>query len=290
MSHQLDVVIKFLSTTVGREKVCKLVQYLAMYVLNSNTSNKDGFEKLHHNMWITRKLLRFGLLWHYIKQIKEYTEPKDYTNEQGAGKLKKVSGKISHGDSEEEGKEAPSAFAALDFDVPSLKALSIISNALFCISDIPLLFQEMKLINWSVSKLRNIHTIKHILWIMSCLFTLGKQYILLRGVNVKIQRFKELAFMDKKTQESRKFNGKITNHFTFDFWCFQYLDQLIFVIIEKSEMSSINKDLSKLIFGMVRTMLDLFLPLHYLGIREMDHKNVGIIGSISAAMSLFESD
>jgi hypothetical protein len=67
----------------------------------------------------------------------------------------------------------------------------------------------MKIIDWPVSNLKNIYTIKHICWILSCFFTLGKQYVQLRGTNVKIARLKRLAFAEKKFQDAEQFDGKI---------------------------------------------------------------------------------
>eukprot|EP00343_Euplotes_focardii_P002624 CAMPEP_0205806134 /NCGR_PEP_ID=MMETSP0205-20121125/9566_1 /ASSEMBLY_ACC=CAM_ASM_000278 /TAXON_ID=36767 /ORGANISM="Euplotes focardii, Strain TN1" /LENGTH=60 /DNA_ID=CAMNT_0053078465 /DNA_START=529 /DNA_END=707 /DNA_ORIENTATION=- len=43
---------------------------------------------------------------------------------------------------------------------------------------------------------------------------------------------------------------------------------------EKSEKKSLEKDFSRLMISIVRNMVDLLLPLHYLGIRKMTSKNV----------------
>jgi hypothetical protein len=126
MSESLNTAIKFLSTTVGRDKICKLVQYIAIYFLNSNNTNKVGFQSLYHNMWITRKLLRFGLLWHYLKQIKTYTDPNDNIDEQGDEKSKKTVKRGALVNSSKEDKVVPPPTNIMDFDVPALKALSII--------------------------------------------------------------------------------------------------------------------------------------------------------------------
>ncbi len=57
------------------------------------------------------------------------------------------------------------------------------------------------------------------------------------------------------------------------------------MVIEGVERKSVEKDLFRLLVSVVRTLVDLLLPLHYLGIRKMEMKSVGLMGLISAAGS-----
>ena len=69
----LNTIIAFLGKTKSRDNICKLVQYLSMYLhasaLNGERTMYPAYDKVHYNMWITRKLLRIGLISHYLKEI-----------------------------------------------------------------------------------------------------------------------------------------------------------------------------------------------------------------------------
>ena len=153
--------------------------------------------------------------------------------------------------------------------------------------------KEMGVLKLEPHWFKQIHTMKHIFWILACLFKLAKQYILIKAVNMKIERFKKMAFPDEKInkEELKFFNGK--NNF-FKIWAIIFVISLIvftflftWVNIENVEKKSLNSDLSRLLLSIVQTMIDFLLPLHYLGIRKMSQKNLGIVGAFSAATSLF---
>lgn len=141
----LNKMIKFMATTGGRDKLCKLIQYLSIYLQFSKVGtapentlqalkNLDlPLNKVNYNMWITRKLLRFGLLWHYAKQIRGYINSDHNDGEQGDFKNSRGIPKkdSKNGSSADKGSEASSSFSIFEFDSPALKALSIICNALF---------------------------------------------------------------------------------------------------------------------------------------------------------------
>mgnify|MGYP003573412722 CR=1 FL=1 len=121
----------------------------------------------------------------------------------------------------------------------------------------------MNVLDLSAHTLKKISTLKHISWIMALLFTLVKQYILLRAVNLKIKNFKNMAFPEAKMSKKQleKFD-------------------------ERKELDSINSEFSGLMFAIIRTTVDLLLPLHYLGLRKLAPKTLGIVGAVSGGMSL----
>lgn len=215
VTQVLTKAIGVLGTTVGRDKIIKLVQYVSLYLSNSGStkSSIEHFEKLNYNMWITRKFLRFGLLWHFIKEVKKLTDPSKDKNEQvGTMKNGKDGFKSLNSSSKEieEGAEAKSHSDILSFDTPSLKALSVISNLLFCVADIPLFLKEVKILEWENTTFERVSRIKHLLWVFSCLFTLAKDYIRLKDVNRKVEHFKRMAFVDPKSlkDNDKDFDGK----------------------------------------------------------------------------------
>ena len=281
--HGLSKVIKVLSTTVGRDHICKVIQYLAIYLKASRGKaglDHEGFATLNENMWVTRKLLRFGLLWHYLRQIRDFTDPSSDKVEQGKAKKNRAGKSLleNTGSSDGEGgSEAKSSFSIFDFDTPTLKALTTVCNVLFCGFDIPLFLKQMNVLDLSSQTLKKISTLKHISWIMALLFTLTKQYILLRAVNLKIKNFKSMAFADSKMSKKQleKFDGKFT-----------FFPTLTICGLERKELDSINSEFSALLFAIIRTTLDLLLPLHYLGLRKLAPKTLGVVGAVSGAMSL----
>mmetsp|Transcript_28215 Transcript_28215/g.28009 ORF Transcript_28215/g.28009 Transcript_28215/m.28009 type:complete len:84 (+) Transcript_28215:629-880(+) len=82
-------------------------------------------------------------------------------------------------------------------------------------------------------------------------------------MNMKVERFKNLSFPNEKTDKSllKNFN-------------------------ENEERKSVEKDLTKLLISVIRTLIDLLLPLHYLGIRKMSTKSLGLFGTISSLGSM----
>lgn len=211
-------VVKILGTTLGRDRVCKLVQYITMYLHYAAKSKANdvhpAFEKVHYNFWITRKLLRFGLLWHYIKEIKQFTDPKNSKEEQVGAQKKSSKGinkLLNSPDNKAEGGPAPKeGFDIFKFDTPALKALSTICDLLFCVADIPLFLKEMNVLELSEGLLKRVSNCKHLLWLFSCIFTLAKEYILIKAISVKVKRFKQLAFPEGKIseEEAKQFDGK----------------------------------------------------------------------------------
>ena len=218
----LTRIIKVLSTTIGRDRVCKLVQYLAMYwqfskahgvpkiSLDVLENSEQPLNKLHYNMWLTRKLLRIGLLWKYVQDILKFINEEEVKEEKGSSKKKKNMNK----NKEKEVKDKHS-FSIFEFDVPALKALATISKALFCLSDFPFLLKEMNVLNRDNYWFNQIYALKHIFWILVCLFKFGNQYILIKAVNLKMERFKKMSFPDEKANKDalKQFDGKQI------FWC-----------------------------------------------------------------------
>lgn len=218
ITKALAGVVKILGTTLGRDRVCKLVQYITMYLHYAAKSKTDAvhpaFEKMHYNFWITRKLLRFGLIWHYIKEIKHFTDPKNVKEEQVGAQKKSSKGigkLLNNSEKDAEGGPAPNeGFDIFKFDTPGLKALSTICDLLFCVTDIPLFLKEMNVLEMSESLLKKVSSCKHLFWLFSCIFTLAKEYILIKAISVKVKRFKKLAFPEGQIneEEAKQFDGK----------------------------------------------------------------------------------
>lgn len=276
--EKVSKIVKILGSTIGRDRVCKVVQYLALYLCHSKRDStgkvsNPAFEKVHYNMWMTRKLLRFGLLWDLIKQIKLFTDPMHKDEQGGSDKLNKSLAKSSNPRDLQLGQDsdAKKVFDVSSFDTPGLKALSKISDFLFCISDIPFFFKEMKVLDWTPEVFNKLFKFKHMFWICSLLFLLARDYILLKAINLKVARIKKYTFPEGKMGEKQKkeFDCKL---------CFN--NDLV-----DAEIKSLNQDYTKLLVSVIRTLVDISLPLHYLGMKHFDMKTVGIIGTISGVMS-----
>mmetsp|Transcript_16006 Transcript_16006/g.18586 ORF Transcript_16006/g.18586 Transcript_16006/m.18586 type:complete len:134 (-) Transcript_16006:442-843(-) len=123
----LMAMVKVLGTTVGRDNICKVVQYFSMYLqasaLRGERKMHPAFDKVHYNMWLTRKLLRFGLLSHYLKEILAYTKKKDVdkSEEQVGSNLERQPENLDKAKGEEILKDYSEMF---DFSTSTFKFLS----------------------------------------------------------------------------------------------------------------------------------------------------------------------
>ena len=76
ISDVLDNSLKIINTRVGRDKACRMIQYLSKFIIPVLAAQgprhidlKERLEKLAGNMSLTRKVLRFGLPIPLIKGI-----------------------------------------------------------------------------------------------------------------------------------------------------------------------------------------------------------------------------
>ena len=210
----LNTIITYLSKTNSRDNIWKLVQYLSMYLhasaLKGERTMYPAFDKVHYNMWITRKLLRMGLVTHHFNEIiTSFKKSFDGKNrdEQVGSKFGKNSD--SSDKSNDKGHESK-AFEFGVFDESKYTLLSNIWNFLFCVVDIPFFFKEMRVLKISRVFSMKLLKLKYIFWIWSCILNIVREYILVRSLNSKVKRLKNFMFLDKDiTEEQRKnFDGK----------------------------------------------------------------------------------
>lgn len=229
VTEALGSINKVLGSTMGRDKVLKLVQYIFFYLKNStpdkNVTNPE-FGNVHYNAWIARKFMRFGLLWVYIKQIKEFTDPTKDKDESQVGLYLSGSTILNKLDAEElkeldEGPASKPKNENIGFDIPGLKLLSTLSNLGFCLSDIPLFLKELKVLDLTPQGMTAVSRVKHMFWLLSCAFTLYKEYLLIKAINERVQRLKSFMFTDKNISEEdrKKFDGKCDVSFITFIFC-----------------------------------------------------------------------
>lgn len=189
-----DPYIKMMSTTNGRDKSLRFIQYLFMYLRGPRTKqNSNNLRaKIHYTCWITRKVLRLGLPIFILKKI--FWRFKSFMRDAETQSKDKSTNNESQSDGSEnmnfnddvifnnqprEGQELKLikldetlerssiyGLAGHESRMMLTKTVKDLAFIVFLLVDMPLYFKEIKVFNLAEKTFQKLRKIQYISWLV----------------------------------------------------------------------------------------------------------------------------